>query len=111
MLLGLAMGVLVTSTSVGAGAIGVTVLLLLHPKMPIARIIGSDIAHAVPLTLIAGIGHWILGSVDWTLLADLLFGSLPGVVIGSYVAGRVPDRVVRVALALVLIVAAVRLAA
>ena len=110
-LLGLAMGVLVTSTSVGAGAIGVTVLLLLHPKMRIARIIGSDIAHAVPLTLIAGVGHWLLGSVDRTLLGDLLLGSLPGVVIGSYLAGRVPDNVVRIGLALVLIVVAIKLAA
>jgi len=110
-LLGLAMGVLVTSTSVGAGAIGVTVLLLLHPKMPIARIIGSDLAHAVPLTLIAGIGHWVLGTVDWTLLVDLLCGSLPGVVIGSYVAGRARDGVVRVVLAIVLMVVAIKLAA
>ncbi len=109
-LLGLAMGVLVTSTSVGAGAVGVTVLLLLHPKMPIARIVGSDIAHAVPLTVVAGVGHWMLGSVNWMLLGDLLFGSLPGVVIGSYVAGRVPDGVIRIALAFVLMVVAVRLA-
>jgi hypothetical protein len=86
--LGLTMGVLVTITSVGAGAIGVTVLLLLHPKMPAGRIVGSDIAHGVPLTLLAGAGHWYLGSVDWGLLGNLLIGSLPGIVFGSYLATR-----------------------
>jgi uncharacterized membrane protein YfcA len=108
-LLGLVMGVLVTSTSVGAGAIGVTVLLLLHPKMPVARIVGSDIAHAVPLTLLAGAGHWLLGSIDWKLLITLLIGSLPGIVIGSYLAGRAGDAVVRVTLAAVLVIVGVRL--
>jgi uncharacterized membrane protein YfcA len=96
--------VLVSVSSVGAGAIGVTALILLYPKLPTARIVGSDIAHAVPLTLIAGIGHWILGSIDWALLGSLLVGSLPGIVIGSQVATRVPDVVLRVALALTLIV-------
>jgi uncharacterized membrane protein YfcA len=108
-LLGLVMGILVTSTSVGAGAIGVTVLLMLHPKMPVARIVGSDIAHAVPLTLLAGIGHWMLGSIDTKLLTTLLIGSLPGIVIGSYLAGRATDAVVRVTLAAVLIIVGVRL--
>jgi hypothetical protein len=107
--LGLVMGILVTSTSVGAGAIGVTVLLLLHPKMPIARIVGSDIAHAVPLTFIAGVGHWFLGSIDWGLLGTLLIGSLPGIVAGSYLAGRAPDGAVRIALAVVLVGVAVKL--
>ena len=95
-MLGMVMGVLVSSTSVGAGAIGVTVLLLLHPKLPVARIVGSDIAHAVPLTLLAGTGHWLLGSIDWKLLTTLLIGSLPGIVIGSYLAGRAGDAAVRV---------------
>jgi uncharacterized protein len=98
------LGVLVSVSSVGAGAIGVTALILLYPKLPTARIVGSDIAHAVPLTLIAGIGHWILGSIDWALLGSLLVGSLPGIVVGSQVATRVPDVVLRVALALTLIV-------
>ena len=97
--LGAALGVLVSISSVGAGAIGVTVLLMLYPKMPTVRIVGSDIAHAVPLTLIAGAGHWWLGSVDWLLLASLLTGSLPGIAIGSYFASRVPDRVLRPLLA------------
>jgi uncharacterized membrane protein YfcA len=108
-LLGLVMGVLVTATSVGAGAIGVTVLLLLHPKMPVARVVGSDIAHAVPLTLLAGLGHWFLGSINWSLLSTLLIGSLPGIVLGSYLAGRARDGVVRITLAVVLIIVGVRL--
>jgi uncharacterized protein len=108
-LLGLVMGVLVTTTSVGAGAIGVTVLLLLHPKMPAGRVVGSDIAHAVPLTLLAGVGHWYLGSINWALLSTLLIGSLPGIVLGSLVATRAGDALVRVALASVLILVGVRL--
>ena len=108
-LLALVMGVLVTTTSVGAGAIGVTVLLLLHPKMPAGRVVGSDIAHAVPLTLLAGTGHWYLGSIDWSLLGTLLIGSLPGIVVGSYLALRARDAVVRIALATVLVIVGVRL--
>lgn len=107
--LGLVMGILVSSTSVGAGAIGVTMLLLLHPRLPIARIVGSDIAHAVPLTLIAGAGHWYLGSVNWSLLGTLLIGSVPGIVIGSHLANRIPDRAVRIALAFVLLAVAIKL--
>jgi hypothetical protein len=107
--LGLVMGVLVTLTSVGAGAIGVTALLILHPKMPPGRVVGSDIAHAVPLTLLAGAGHWLLGSIIWSLLGTLLLGSLPGIVLGSYLATRTRDVVVRVALASVLTIVGVRL--
>jgi uncharacterized protein len=110
-MLGVAMGILVTATSVGAGAIGVTVLLMLHPKMPVARIVGSDIAHAVPLTLLAGVGHWFLGSIDTKLLTTLLIGSLPGIVIGSYLAGKATDAIVRVTLAAVLVIVGVRLMA
>lgn len=108
-LLGLAMGILVTTTSVGAGAIGVAVLLLLHPKMPASHVVGSDIAHAVPLTLLAGAGHWYLGSINWALLSTLLIGSLPGIVLGSLVATRAGEALVRIALASVLIVVGVRL--
>jgi uncharacterized protein len=107
--LGLVMGVLVTATSVGSGAIGVTVLLLLHPRMQPGRVVGSDIAHAVPLTLLAGAGHWYLGSVNWTLLLTLLIGSVPGIVAGSYLATRAPDAVIRIALASVLVIVGVRL--
>jgi uncharacterized protein len=103
---GVALGTLVSISSVGAGAVGVTVLLLLYPRLPMATIVGSDIAHAVPLTLVAGTGHWALGSVDWALMGVLLMGSLPGIVIGSYSALRVPETVLRVTLAAVLILVA-----
>ncbi len=108
--LGAVLGVLVSISSVGAGAIGVTALLTLYPKMPTVRLVGSDIAHAVPLALIAGAGHWWIGSVDWTLLASLLIGSIPGISIGSYFASRVPDRVLRPVLASTLILIGSRLA-
>ena len=97
--LGIFLGFLVTISSVGAGAIGATVLILLYPKLPIARIVGSDIAHAVPLTLIAGLGHWYLGSINFGLLFSLLIGSLPGIAIGSQLAVYVPDRLLRTILA------------
>ncbi len=97
--LGATLGVLVSISSVGAGAIGVTALLSLYPKLPTVRLVGSDIAHAVPLTLIAGAGHWWLGSVDWALLVSLLIGSIPGIAVGSALASRVPDAVLRPALA------------
>ncbi len=93
--LGAALGALITLSSVGAGAIGVTVLIFLYPKMPVARIVGSDIAHAVPLTLIAGVGHWMLGSVNLPLLGSLLVGSIPGIIIGSFLTARIPERVLR----------------
>ena len=108
-LVGAALGVLVSISSVGAGAVGVTALLLLYPQLPMARIVGSDIAHAVPLTLIAGIGHWAMGAVDWPLMGVLLTGSLPGIVIGSYFATRVPETALRLLLAATLIVVAGRL--
>lgn len=92
---GVVLGVLVTMSSVGAGALGVTALLLLYPRLPMADIVGSDIAHAVPLTLVAGVGHWYLGSVNWPLLVSLLSGSVPGIILGSYLSARVPDAVLR----------------
>jgi uncharacterized protein len=103
------LGVLVSISSVGAGAIGVTVLIILYPQLPTPRIVGSDIAHAVPLTLIAGIGHWLLGSVDTVVLGSLLTGSIPGVVVGSWMTIQVPDRVLRLALAVVLFIVGGRL--
>jgi hypothetical protein len=105
-MVGVALGVLVSLSSVGAGAVGVTALLLLYPRLPMVKIVGSDIVHAVPLTLVAGAGHWALGSVDWHLMGVLLLGSLPGIIIGSWSAVRVPETVLRVALAAVLIVVA-----
>ncbi|HEY1934330.1 MAG TPA: sulfite exporter TauE/SafE family protein [Acetobacteraceae bacterium] len=108
---GVVLGVLVTISSVGAGAIGVTVLLLLYPKLPMARIVGSDIAHAVPLTLLAGVGHWFLGAMNLSMLGSLLFGSIPGIVLGSLFAVRVPDHVLRPILAVTLAVVGVTLVA
>jgi uncharacterized membrane protein YfcA len=109
-LVGALLGVLVSISSVGAGAVGVTALLLLYPQLPMARIVGSDIAHAVPLTLVAGIGHWALGAIDWHLMGVLLMGSLPGIVIGSYFATRVPETALRLLLAVTLIAVAGKLA-
>jgi len=103
------LGVLVSISSVGAGAIGVTALILLYPKLHTARIVGSDIAHAVPLTLIAGVGHWFLGSIDWPIFTALILGSIPGILVGSYAAVRVPETALRVVLAATLIVVATKL--
>jgi uncharacterized membrane protein YfcA len=109
--LGAALGVLVSVTSVGAGALGTTALLILYPRLPVSRIAGSDIAHAVPLTLIAGIGHWLLGSVDFGLMIALLAGSIPGIIIGSLLGSRSSDAVLRPILALTLLVVSLRLLA
>jgi uncharacterized membrane protein YfcA len=100
--LGALLGTAVTITSVGAGALGVTVLLMLYPGLRVARIVGSDIAHAVPLTLVAGLGHWFIGNVDIALLLNLLIGSIPGVIAGSLLSTRSPDQLLRPALAAVL---------
>ena len=94
-ILGAVLGVLVSLSSVGAGAIGVTVLLILYPTLPAGKLVGSDIAHAVPLTLIAGFGHWMMGSVDFHLLGSLLVGSIPGIIVGSLISSRIPDQVLR----------------
>jgi len=109
-LLGAVIGVAVTISSVGAGAIGMTVLLVLYPRLPVARIVGSDIAHAVPLALIAGTGHWLIGGVDSVLLVNLLIGSIPGVIVGSLLSTRAPDRILQPLLAVVLALSAWQLA-
>ncbi len=106
---GVVLGVFVSISSVGAGAIGVTVLILLYSTLPTARIVGTDIAHAVPLTLVAGLGHWLIGSVNWALFGSLLVGSIPGVIIGSLLATRVSERVLRPMLAAVLVLVGVKL--
>jgi len=105
-LVGAALGVLVSISSVGAGAVGVTALVLLYPQLPMKRIVGSDIAHAVPLTLVAGIGHWATGEIDWHLMGVLLVGSLPGILVGSYLAHRVPETALRLVLAATLVLVA-----
>jgi uncharacterized membrane protein YfcA len=107
-LTGAVLGVLVSLSSVGAGAIGVTALVLLYPKMPTTRIVGSDIAHAVPLTFVAGVGHWLLGSVKFALLGSLLVGSIPGIIIGSLLAPRMPEAGLRTVLAIVLLLVCIR---
>ena len=110
-LFGALIGTLVTLTSVGAGAIGVIVLMLLYPALPLQRIVAADIAHAVPLTLVAGFGHAALGSVDWLLLAKLLAGSLPGIYLGTYLMHKTPDRVIRSLLSVLLAYAGAKLIA
>ncbi len=108
-LFGAAIGALVSLTSVGAGAIGVTALMLLYPALPLPRIVAADIAYAVPLTLVAGLGHASIGSVDWRLLGLLLTGSLPGIWLGSRLVARTPDRVIRSLLSVLLAYAGAKL--
>ncbi len=109
--IGAVIGALVTLSSVGAGALGVTALVLLYPRLSVTRIVGSDIAHAVPLTFVSGMGHWFLGTIDVALLGSLLVGSLPGIVIASFIAPRVPEFAIRYLLAGVLVLVAIKLLA
>ncbi len=106
---GAVLGVVVSLCSVGAGALGVAVLFFLYPRLPPVRIVGSDLAHAVPLTLVAGLGHWLIGSVDWYIVGALLLGSLPGISIGSHVAARISDRFLLPVLASILVLIGLRL--
>jgi uncharacterized protein len=109
---GAVLGVLVTLTSVGAGALAATLLVFLYPvRLSAKQIVGTDIVHAIPLTLVAGIGHLLIGSVDGRLLLNLLIGSVPGIIAGSLLVHRVSDKVVRIALSIVLLIAGARLIA
>jgi hypothetical protein len=108
---GALLGVLVTLSSIGAGALGATLILLLYPRLPAHRLVGTDIAHAVPLTLVAGIGHATLGHVDVGLLAALLVGSLPGIWLGARLTRRMPDRLVRALLCAALVTAGIKVIA
>ena len=108
-ILGIILGFLVTLTSVGAGALGVTALLIIYPKRPITTIVGSDVAHAVPLTLLAGLGHASIGTIDYSLLGTLLIGSIPGIWIGSHLTAKVAEHWVRIALAIILIFVGLKL--
>ncbi|MCX7073404.1 MAG: sulfite exporter TauE/SafE family protein [Methylococcales bacterium] len=101
---GAVLGVLVTLTSVGAGALGTIVLLFLYPKMLTVKIVGTDLAHAIPLTAVAGFGHWMLGNVDFVLLGSLLIGSLPGIWVGSHLSAKLPERFLRPILAVLLLI-------
>jgi uncharacterized membrane protein YfcA len=105
---GVILGVLVTLSSIGAGALGATLILLLYPRLPAQRLVGTDIAHAVPLTLVAGIGHATLGHVEWALLAALLVGSLPGIWLGAQLTRRMPEGLVRGLLCVSLVTAGVK---
>ncbi|WP_428423536.1 sulfite exporter TauE/SafE family protein [Methylibium sp.] len=105
---GVLLGVLVSLSSIGAGAIGATLILLLHPRIETRRLVGTDIAHAVPLTLVAGLGHATLGHVDWLLLAALLAGSIPGIWIGAQLTRKMPERLVRGLLCTALVTAGVK---
>ena len=108
-LVGAMLGRLVTLPSVGAGALGAAALFWLYPRMQAARVVGTDLAHAVPLATVAGIGHWQLGTVDWLLLGGLLLGSLPGIYLGSHLSARVPEVWLRSVLASLLLLLGVRL--
>jgi hypothetical protein len=108
---GALLGVLVSLSSIGAGAIGATLILLLHPRLPAQRLVGTDIAHAVPLTLVAGIGHATLGHIEWGLLAALLLGSLPGIWLGARLTKKMPERLVRGLLCVSLVTAGLKVIA
>jgi uncharacterized membrane protein YfcA len=105
---GVILGILVPISSIGAGALGAAILLFLYPSLPIRRIVGTDLAHAVPLTAIAGLGHLQLGNVDLSLLSTLLLGSLPGIYVGSHMSTVIPEHVMRTILASLLMLIGVK---
>jgi hypothetical protein len=105
---GIILGIVVPISSIGAGALGAAILLFLYPALPMRRIIGTDLAHAVPLTAIAGIGHLQFGNVDLSLLATLLLGSLPGIYLGSHMSTVFPEHVMRTILASLLMLIGVK---
>jgi uncharacterized membrane protein YfcA len=107
---GVALGVMVSLTSIGAGALGTVALFLLYPFLATRRLVGTEIAHAVPLTLVAGMGHASMGNMDWSLLGHLLLGSLPGIYLGSHLSGRVSDDILRPCLAVMLLLIGYKLA-
>jgi uncharacterized membrane protein YfcA len=107
---GALVGVMVTISSVGAGALGMVVLLFLYPRHAPVKLVGTDIVHAVPLTALAGMGHLALGTVDLALLGSLLLGSLPGIYIGSHLSARVPEKILRRILATLLLIIGLKMA-
>ncbi len=106
---GILLGAIVTLTSIGAGALGTVVLFLLYPLLPTVKLVGTEIAHAVPLTLVAGLGHASFGNVDWGLLMNLLIGSLPGIYLGSHLANRAAEKYLRPALSVMMFYAGTKL--
>jgi uncharacterized membrane protein YfcA len=107
---GITLGICVTLSSVGAGAFGVAILFMLYPTLSSVRVVGTDLAHAVPLTLIGGLGHWYLGHIDWVLLGSLLIGSLPAIHLGSRMAKQVPERILQSGLASILLLTGLKYA-
>lgn len=105
---GVLLGALVTLSSVGAGAIGTVSLLLLYPSLAAVSVVGTDLAYAIPLTAVAGLGHWRLGNVDFSLLFTLLVGSVPGIWVGSHLSAKIPEKILRPILATVLVLVAVK---
>ncbi|HLP99436.1 MAG TPA: sulfite exporter TauE/SafE family protein [Sideroxyarcus sp.] len=108
---GLVVGTLVTISSIGAGVLGTVALLFLYPRMAAVRVVGTDIVHAVPLTAVAGMGHMALGTVDFVLLGSLLLGSIPGIWIGSHLSAKVPEKVLRPFLAVMLLIIGIKMVA
>lgn len=106
---GVVLGAMVTITSIGAGALGTVALFLIYPILPVSRLVGTEIAHAVPLTLVAGLGHAGLGNINWDLLLNLLIGSLPGIYVGSHLPTAVPEKVLRPILATIMILVGMKL--
>ena len=101
---GVLLGALVTLTSVGAGALGTAMLVYLYPlRLSAGKLVGTDLAHAIPLTLVAGLGHLAVGNVDAHLMLNLLAGSIPGVLLGSWISTRAPVGILRTAIAFVLL--------
>ncbi|MBP6113592.1 MAG: sulfite exporter TauE/SafE family protein [Acinetobacter sp.] len=94
-LMGIVLGIFVTLSSVGAGAFGIMALIIMFPNLPMIRIIGSDVVHAVLLTLVAGMGHMSSGNVDFELLMWLLIGSIPAIIVGTLVSSRLPEKIIR----------------
>lgn len=109
---GALVGVLVTLTSIGAGALVAVMLMIFYPmRLGTKSIVGTDIMHAIPLALVAALGHSYLGNVDWSLLAQLLVGSIPGIIVGSLLASRINDKVMTLLLSAMLILTGIKLLA
>ncbi len=105
---GAVIGCMVTISSVGAGVIVALVLFFIFPKMKTVEVVATDIAHAVPLTLVAGVGYIMMGLVDWLLLASLLIGSLPGIYLGSHLGVKVPDNLMKILMAIIFLIIGVK---
>lgn len=101
-IMGIILGIFVTLSSVGAGAFGIMALIIMFPNLPMIRIIGSDVVHAVLLTSVAGIAHMTSGNVDFHLLGWLLVGSIPAIIIGTLISSRLPEKLIRKVLGITL---------